>query len=206
MGAEMGGLKTVLVAVAVVAILAAVFLLPSFAMPYSFEQGLAELDSIWESEGAGFFLEGTELETLSRSTILGLKSDTLDFKKRVEELSDSEDKSALLMLSDVYFARLNVFLARKDVMVSLEAYAFSGEESDSEVCSRLCVLEGARNALQRLFAELRDFDEKAVDFSLGHNRWFQASGVSPMYAETEHVEQTLIEYEKLVFDVQEACT
>jgi len=152
-------------AAAVLVILAAVFLPPSLAQPYSFEQGLAELDSIWASGGTGFFMEDTELETLSRSTILELKSETLDFKKRIEKLSDSEDKQALLALSNVYFARLNVFLAAKELSAASSAYSFSGDEPDSEVCAALPLIEENVSSFDSFLEEVKKFDEKVNAFA-----------------------------------------
>ena len=196
-----------LIAIAIVVIFAAYSLLPSLVAPptVSFDDGLLELNSIWAAEGVSFFLSDSELELIPKQKIVSLKSKTTGFLERISAQPASDDSAALLSLSNVYLARLDVFLALKALDEAEAVYSFTGNESDEEVCAKVSVLDGVQDSLVVLLQKLVGLDSRVGLFELDSPEQSAKAGLIQSRAKLVEVEGTIQSNASLIAEIKEAC-
>jgi len=196
-----------LIAAAIIVIFAAYFLLPSLVspQPMSFEDGLLELNSSWAAEGVSFFMSDSGLEQLPKQNLVALKSKTFEFGERVFAQDASEDSIALFSLANVYNLRLEVFLALKELDEAEAVYAFTGNESDEEVCEKVFVLDGVQGSLVALLQKLVAQDSEIDSFELAYPAQFAEAGLVQSRAKIAEVEGTIQSNALLIAEIKEAC-
>jgi hypothetical protein len=140
--------------------------LPTGGEPITFEQGLGEMDTIWENHGISLssvdFNNALPVMDLPESNLQSLRTQLSAYKQGLTAQTD--DVRALNGLADVYVTGADVLINFKELTAAEENFDITFESDDAEICSKLQHLEEASTVMFTLERNLAILEQKWDNF------------------------------------------